>query len=47
MRIRYVSDCIVGLYYNVRLDSTLGYLPPNVYEIKSATIEHIVVSEIT
>ena len=47
MRIRDVSDYIVCLYYNIRLYSNFGYPPPNVYELESATKEHIVVSEIT
>lgn len=45
--IRDVTDYIVGFYNNVRLHSTLGYLPPNVFELKSAAIQPIVVSEIT
>ena len=34
--IRDVTDYIVGFYNSKRLHSTLGYLPPNVYEFKSA-----------
>jgi transposase InsO family protein len=42
-----VADYIVTYYNNVRLHSTLGYLPPNVYELKSAAKQPIDVSEIT
>ena len=45
--IRDVADYIVGFYNNVRLHSTLGYLPPNAYEFKSAAKTPIDVSEIT
>jgi putative transposase len=45
--IRDVADYIVGFYNNVRLHSTLGYLPPNAYELKSAAKSPIDVSEIT
>jgi transposase InsO family protein len=45
--IRDVADYIVGFYNNVRLHSTLGYLPPNSYELKSAAKSPIDVSEIT
>jgi transposase InsO family protein len=44
--IRDVADYIVGFYNNVRLHSTLGYLPPNAYELKSAAKQPIDVSEI-
>ena len=44
---RDVADYIVGFYNNVRLHSTLGYLPPNAYELKSAAKQPIDVSEIT
>jgi transposase InsO family protein len=44
---RDVADYIVGFYNNARLHSTLGYLPPNVYELKSAAKQPINVSEIT
>ena len=33
---RDVADYIVGFYNNVRLHSTLGYLPPTAYERKMA-----------
>ena len=42
-----VADYIVGFYNNTRLHSTLGYLPPNGYELKSAAKQPIDVSEIT
>jgi len=42
-----VADYLVGFYNNVRLHSTLGYLPPNAYELKSAATSPIDVSEIT
>ena len=45
--IRDVTDYSVGFYNNVRLHSTLGYLPPNAYEFKSAVKQPIVVPEIT
>ncbi len=35
---RDVADYIVGFYNNVRLHSTLGYLPPSAYERKMAAI---------
>lgn len=44
---RDILDYIVGFYNNVRLHSTLGYLPPNVYERKSAAKSPIDVSENT
>lgn len=45
--IRDVTDYIVGFYNSTRLHSTLGYLPPNVYELKSAAKQPTDVSEIT
>jgi transposase InsO family protein len=42
--IRDVADYIVTFYNNVRLHSTLGYLPPNAYELKSAAQSPIDVS---
>lgn len=45
--IRDVVDYIVGFYNSTRLHSTLGYLPPNVYESQSADKQPIVVSEIS
>lgn len=45
--IRDITDYIVGFYNSVRLHSTLGYLPPNAYEVKSAAKQPIDVSEIT
>ena len=44
---RDILDYIVGFYNNVRLHSTLGYLPPNVYERKSAAKSPIDMSENT
>lgn len=44
--VRDVTDYIVGFYNSVRLHSTLGYLPPNAYELKSAEIQPIALSEI-
>lgn len=44
---RDVTDYIVGFYNNVRLHSTLGYLPPTAYERKTAAKPPISVSEIT
>jgi transposase InsO family protein len=44
---RDVADYIVAFYNSVRLHSTLGYLPPNAYEFKSAAKQPIDVSEIT
>jgi transposase InsO family protein len=35
---RDVADYIVGFYNNVRLHSTLGYLPPTAYERKMAAL---------
>jgi putative transposase len=43
--IRDVADYIVTFYNNVRLHSTLGYLPPNAYELKPAAQSPIDVSE--
>lgn len=45
--IRDIADYIVGFYNAVRLHSTLGYLPPNAYELKSAAKQPIDVSEKT
>lgn len=45
--IRDVTDYIVGFYNNVRLHSTLGYLPPTTYEREMAAKQPIAVSEIT
>jgi transposase InsO family protein len=42
-----ITRYIVGFYNNVRLHSTLGYLPPNAYEIQSAAKSPIAVSEKT
>ena len=42
--IRDVADCIVGFYNNVRLHPTLGYLPPNAYELKLAAKQPIAMS---
>jgi transposase InsO family protein len=42
-----VADYIVVFYNNIRLHSTLGYLPPNAYELKSAAKQPIDVSENT
>ena len=36
---RDITDYIVGFYNNVRLHSTLGYLPPTAYERKTA-VQH-------
>ncbi len=44
---RDITDYIVGFYNSTRLHSTLGYLPPNAYEIQSAAKQPIDVSEIT
>ena len=44
--IRDVTDYIVSFYNSVRLHSTLGYLPPNVFEQKTAAKPPIEVSEI-
>lgn len=45
--IRDITDYIVGFYNSTRLHSTLGYLPPNVFESLSAAKQPIGVSEIT
>ena len=45
--IRDITDYIVGFYNSTRLHSTLGYLPPNAYELSSAAKQPIAVSEIT
>ena len=42
-----IADYIVGFYNSVRLHSTLGNLPPNTFEQKSAINRPIDVSEIT
>lgn len=44
---RDIADYIVGFYNAVRIHSTLGYLPPNVYEQQTAAEPPIAVSEIT
>ena len=44
---RDITDYIVGFYNNVRLHSTLGYLPPTAYERKTAVQHPIEVSGIT
>jgi len=44
---RDIADYIVGFYNSARLHSTLGYLPPNAYELKAVAKQPIVVSEIT
>lgn len=44
---RDIADYIVGFYNSQRLHSTLGYLPPNVYERHMAERALISVSEIT
>ncbi len=44
---RDVTDYVVGFYNNVRLHSTLGYLPPTAYERKTAAQHPIEVSGIT
>lgn len=43
--IRDITDYIVVFYNSTRLHSTLGYLPPNAYELTSAAIQPIAVSE--
>ena len=43
--VRDVTDYIVNFYNSRRLHSTLGYLPPNVYEMKMAAEQPILVSE--
>ena len=42
-----LTDDIVAFYNSTRLHSTLGYLPPNAYELKIAAQQPIGVSEIT
>ena len=42
-----IADYIVGFHNSVRLHSTLGILPPNAFEQKSAINQPIDVSEIT
>ena len=44
---RDIANYIVGFYNAVRIHSTLGYLPPNVYEQRTAAESPIAVSEIT
>lgn len=44
---RDIADYIIGFYNSVRIHSTLGYLPPNVYEQQTAAEPPIDVSEIT
>lgn len=44
---RDIADYIIGFYNSVRIHSTLGYLPPNVYERQTAAEPPIAVSEIT
>jgi transposase InsO family protein len=45
--IRDITDYIVGFYNSTRLHSTLGYLPSNVYESRSAVQQPINVSDIS
>lgn len=45
--IRDITDYIVVFYNSTRLHSTLGYLPPNAYELTSAAKQPITVSEIS
>ena len=45
--IKDVTDYIIVFYNNVRLHSTLGYLPPSAYERKPADKQPIEVSENT
>lgn len=45
--IRDITNYIVGFYNSTRLHSTLGYLPPNAYELRSADKQPIAVSEIS
>ena len=42
-----IADYIVNFYNSVRLHSTLGNLPPNAFEQKSAITQPIKVSEKT
>jgi transposase InsO family protein len=42
-----VADYMVAFYRNARLHSTLGKLPPNLYEQQMAEKKFILVSEIT
>jgi transposase InsO family protein len=44
---RDITDYIVVFYNSTRLHSTLGYLPPNAYELKSAAKQPITVSVIS
>ncbi len=43
--IRDVTDYMINFYNSRRLHSSLGYLPPNVYEMKMAEQQPIGVSE--
>jgi len=45
--IRDITDYIVVFYNSTRLHSTLGYLAPNTYELKSPVKQPITVSEIS
>lgn len=45
--IRDITDYIVGFYNTVRMHSTLGYLPPNSYELQMAAKQPNDVSEFT
>ena len=45
--IRDITDYIVAFYNSTRLHSTLGYLPSNADELKSAAKQPIAVSEIS
>jgi transposase InsO family protein len=44
---RDIADYIVGFYNSTRLHSTLGYLPSNIYESRSAVQQPIEVSNIS
>lgn len=44
---RDIADYIIGFYNSVRIHSTLGYMPPNIYEQQTAAEPPIAVSEIT
>jgi transposase InsO family protein len=41
------TDYIVGFYNSTRLHSTLGYLPPNVYESLMTAQQPVAVSNIS
>lgn len=43
--IRDITDYMVGFYNSQRLHSTLGYLPPNIYERQMAVKQPTLVSE--